>query len=167
MLSFSTSPKTHVSTFLFSTGAHRPFQQHTEEGLHIDSRQAARLSRYLWVSLGFFRPWNPQVTPGALIFLGYQLHMLWIWVFRPFSVASMPNPPWPGRNTQHSTHWDQKHLTLKKSLLQKSHLTKCSRGGYPQHYQRIPYCCYCSVTKLGPTLCDSMDCSPAGSSVLH
>ena len=93
MLSFSTLPKTLVSTFLFSTGAHRPFQQHTEEGLHIDSRQAARVSRYLWVSQGFFRPWNPQVTPGALIFLGYQLHMLWIWVFRPFSVASMPNPP--------------------------------------------------------------------------
>ena len=92
-LSFSTSPKTPVSTFLFSTGTQRPFQQHTEEALHVDSRQAARVSRHLWVSQGFFRPWNPQVTPGALIFLGYQLHMFWIWVFLPFSVASMPNPP--------------------------------------------------------------------------
>ena len=27
--------------------------------------------------------------------------------------------------------------------------------------------CCCSVTKLGPTFCYSMDCSPPGSSVLH
>ena len=29
------------------------------------------------------------------------------------------------------------------------------------------YCCFCSVAKLCPTLCDPMDCSPPGFHVLH
>ena len=29
------------------------------------------------------------------------------------------------------------------------------------------HCCYCSIAQLGPTLCDPMDCSTPGFSVLH
>ena len=31
----------------------------------------------------------------------------------------------------------------------------------------MEYCCCCSVTQSGPTLCDPMDCSMPGFPVLH
>ena len=44
--------------------------------------------------------------------------------------------------------------------------------GLVKHYsqcfcERVFFCCCCSVTKSCPVLCDPMDCSMLGSSVLH
>ena len=43
---------------------------------------------------------------------------------------------------------------------------KSHMGNYIPCFQRNPYCC-CSVAKLCPTLCNPMDGSMSGSSVLH
>ena len=62
-LSFSTSPKTLVSTFLFSTGAQRPFQQHTEEPFTLTPgrrQELAGTSEFLRASLDPEIPRWPQ-----------------------------------------------------------------------------------------------------------
>ena len=44
------------------------------------------------------------------------------------------------------------------------HTVRARRDWRKRHYCRL-VCCFCSVAKLCPTLCDPVNCSPPGSSV--
>ena len=45
------------------------------------------------------------------------------------------------------------------------HTARARRDWRKRHYCRLVCCCFCSVAKLCPTLCDPVNCSPPGSSV--